>query len=87
MVHERVALDGRADEGSRHDDPKALRVHPRLGKDPQTQSPPRSHQQPVPSRQTRGAPLRRFRAICSIMLLVAGALDFSKLNPYVAQPT
>lgn len=29
----------------------------------------------------------RFRTIRTVIFLIAGKLDFSKLNPYVAQPT
>ena len=29
----------------------------------------------------------RFRTIRTVIFLIAGKLDFSKLNPYIAQPT
>jgi transposase len=37
------------------------------------------------NRKARG--YQRFRTIRTVIFLIAGKLDFSKLNPHIAQPT
>ncbi len=58
MVHERAALQGRADEGGRPHDPQPSRRHHRLGANAPDQRLPGSDQRIVPSGQTQSAWLR-----------------------------
>ena len=58
LVQQRVALEGRADEGSRPNDPYSFRRHPRLGEFSSDQRVPRGHQWTLPDRQAKGPRLR-----------------------------
>src|ERR1700722_14600046 len=52
VVHQCSALQSQADEGSRQNDPRALRWHRRLDPDPADQRLHRSSKRPLPGRQT-----------------------------------
>ena len=58
LVQQRVALEGRADEGSRPNDPYSFRRHPRLGEFSSDQRVPRGHQWALPSCQAQGPRVR-----------------------------